>query len=506
MLSKGAFNALLTTIEEPPKHVIFLFATTESDKIPATIISRCQRYDFKRIPIDLISGRLREVCGKSGIKASDDALRLIASRSDGALRDALSLLDQISAISGNENEISSQDVERITGTVDSSFLFKMANCLIDARFDELIDLCEILNSSGKNQARFTLDLAAYFRDLLIIRVKADPIIYLPYPQETIKDMYQTASKVSADTLTGYISYLSKEYAELRKSPDIPTSFELMLMRLCGRKSSLPVTPIVIPDFERKQAAMASSVSFDRPDTVKPAEVKEEAPEGKTETPAASDKPQESRPVFTAPEPYRPKPSASASGILSFTSLAKEEKEIKEDTAVKDVKDDIKEPVKEEPEEKPSLFSFMSGEREEPQEQKPVFSFLNKESGPSLPEEPDEPDEPDESTKKYTLKDLIYDKWPTSGKISVKKGKTEDLLLFVKKDMKKLVKKVTYKFTTGKSRVKSVEAYNLSKSTYSDGYVYMLSFKGKKKGAVKVKISLKLKNGQTLSYTFKGKVK
>ena len=128
------------------------------------------------------------------------------------------------------------------------------------------------------------------------------------------------------------------------------------------------------------------------------------------------------------------------------------------------------------------------------------------SDPDSSVEPTEPDEPDESTKKYTLKDLIYDKWPTSGKISVKKGKTEDLLLFVKKDMKKLVKKVTYKFTTGKSRVKSVEAYNLSKSTYSDGYVYMLSFKGKKKGAVKVKISLKLKNGQTLSYTFKGKVK
>ena len=144
MLSKGAFNALLKTIEEPPKHVIFLFATTESDKIPATIISRCQRYDFKRIPIELISGRLREVCGKSGIKASDDALRLIASRSDGALRDALSLLDQISAISGSDNEISSRDVERITGTVDSSFLFKMANCLIDARFDELIDLCGII--------------------------------------------------------------------------------------------------------------------------------------------------------------------------------------------------------------------------------------------------------------------------------------------------------------------------------------------------------------------------
>ena len=345
MLSKGAFNALLKTIEEPPKHVIFVFATTESDKIPATIISRCQRYDFKRIPIDLISGRLREVCGKSGIRASEDALRLIASRSDGALRDALSLLDQISAISGGDKEISSQDVERITGTVDSSFLFKMANCLIDARFDELIDLCEILNNSGKNQVRFTLDLASYFRDLLIIRVKADPVIYLPYPKETIKDMYQTAAKVSADTLTGYISYLSKEYAELRKSPDIATSFELMLMRLCGRKSSLPVTPIVIPDFEKKQAEKAAEITFS---DAKPSyESKKDDAEAKTEAePVKSEEAEsksaeepgkdEAKPAFTAPEPYRPKPSAAPapapyrpqpsaapSSAFSFTAAAKD---------------------------------------------------------------------------------------------------------------------------------------------------------------------------------------
>ena len=340
MLSKGAFNALLKTIEEPPKHVIFLFATTESDKIPATIISRCQRYDFKRIPLDLITGRLREVCGKSGIKATDDALRLIASRSDGALRDALSLLDQISAISGNDKEISSQDVEKITGTVDSSFLFKMANCLIDARFDELIDLCEILNASGKNQVRFTLDLASYFRDLLIIRVKADPVIYLPYPKETIKEMYQTAAKVSADTLTGYISYLSKEYAELRKSPDIATSFELMLMRLCGRKSALPVQPIVIPDFEKKQAEKAATLSFGTapaPAQEEPAKKDEPAKAEEPAKTAESEKKEESsgeedssakeekedkeekkddkpvgeaKPAFTAPAPYRPQPSAT----------------------------------------------------------------------------------------------------------------------------------------------------------------------------------------------------
>ena len=381
MLSKGAFNALLKTIEEPPKHVIFLFATTESDKIPATIISRCQRYDFKRIPIDLIAGRLREVCGKSGIRASEDALRLIASRSDGALRDALSLLDQISAISGSDNEISAQDVEKITGTVDSSFLFKMANCLIDARFDELIDLCEILNASGKNQVRFTLDLAAYFRDLLIIRVKADPIIYLPYPKETIKDMYQTAAKVSADTLTGYISYLSKEYAELRKSPDIATSFELMLMRLCGRKSALPVTPIVIPDFEKKQAEKAKEITLEaykapeEPKKEEPAKTEESSKaeeSSKTEEPAKDNEEEksvgEAKSPFKAPAPYRPQPSAAPSpapapapyrpqpsstpsGSFSFTSPAKEETpEPPKPSVESKFSLDINEPAMPEPEE------------------------------------------------------------------------------------------------------------------------------------------------------------
>ena len=411
MLSKGAFNALLKTIEEPPKHVIFIFATTESDKIPATIISRCQRYDFKRIPLELISGRLRDVCSKSGIKATDDALRLIASRSDGALRDALSLLDQISAISGSDNEISSKDVERITGTVDSSFLFKMANCLIDARFDELIDLCEMLNSSGKNQARFTLDLAAYFRDLLIIRVKADPVIYLPYPKETIKDMYQTAAKVSADTLTGYISYLSKEYVELRKSPDIPTSFELMLMRLCGRKSSLPVTPIVIPDFEKKQAEKAASITLeDKKSAVETDSAKEPQEDKKEDTVKDEGSVSENKPVFTAPEPYRPKPSstpepfspkpaaapepyrpkpsASPSSTLSFTSLAKESsvpEKSEESTPVAPAETENKNEEKtEDKTDKPSFFSSFSF----------TSSFTSKTPEPEEPEDDGDSDPDD----------------------------------------------------------------------------------------------------------------
>ena len=440
MLSKGAFNALLKTIEEPPKHVMFLFATTESDKIPATIISRCQRYDFKRIPIDLISGRLREVCGKSGIKASDDALRLIASRSDGALRDALSLLDQISAISGGDNEISSQDVERITGTVDSSFLFKMANCLIDARFDELIDLCEILNGSGKNQARFTLDLAAYFRDLLIIRVKADPIIYLPYPKETIQDMYQTAAKVSADTLTGYISYLSKEYAELRKSPDIPTSFELMLMRLCGRKSALPVTPIVIPDFEKNQAAKAATLTLN--DSRNEDVVKE------TVEVKSSDKPGKAEEVEKAEEPEKPVITKTPKDVKSLfkkkteeiakteeTSEAKSEEKPEDSAEVSDpaVSEEPSIPVppapyrpqpsatpyRPQPSAAPSLlFSFgsSSSEIKTHEEPKPasgsLFSSIIREpeaAAPAEPEEPAEPEDDESQDDEYIPADTSYEK-------------------------------------------------------------------------------------------------
>ena len=436
MLSKGAFNALLKTIEEPPKHVMFLFATTESDKIPATIISRCQRYDFKRIPIDLISGRLREVCGKSGINASDDALRLIASRSDGALRDALSLLDQISAISGDK-EITSQDVERITGTVDSSFLFKMANCLIDARFDELIDLCEILNGSGKNQARFTLDLAAYFRDLLIIRVKADPIIYLPYPKETIQDMYQTAAKVSADTLTGYISYLSKEYAELRKSPDIATSFELMLMRLCGRKSALPVTPIVIPDFEKNQAAKAATLTLNDSPAKSSEAVKITEEVKKPEEEKHSDEPKASEESKVSEEPKHtaePKPAKDVKSLFKKKTEEHKVEDKAEDTAsdsesAPEAAPSIPvppapyrpqpsaAPYRPQPSATPSMspFSFgtSSSEPKEPEKPKPsadsLFSALIQEPSIPEPEEPAEPEEDDSQDDVYIPADTSHEK-------------------------------------------------------------------------------------------------
>ena len=357
MLSKGAFNALLKTIEEPPAHVIFLFATTEVEKIPATIISRCQRYEFRRIPASDIVKRLRDVSDKVGIKIEDDALKLIASRSDGALRDALSLLDQISYVSSDkEAVITTAQVEQITGTVDSTFLFKMANCLIDGHFNELVELCSALRDSGKNQTVFTLDLAAYFRDLLIIRVHADPLIYLPYPTETIKDMYQTANKVSADTLAGYVSFLSKEYPELRRSPDIPTSFEIMLMRLCGRKSSLPVTPITMPE-----SLKGSSPAKEKPAGETKEEKKPEAKKAEPEKKAEDAEEKKDKPVIKAPWAQRSSPFK--------THPAKEEESAKKETESSEEPKAKEEPKNDSPALELSFFKQLSEKSEEKEKSK-----------------------------------------------------------------------------------------------------------------------------------------
>lgn len=356
MLSTSAFNALLKTLEEPPKHVIFLFATTEVHKIPATILSRCQRYDFKRIPGDLINERLRYIADKEGIDITDDAIKLITAQSDGALRDALTLLDTMQTIQGaNKRRITDSDVEQATGTVDNQFLFKAANALIDGRFEEMIDLCAELRESGRDYTKVTLEIAHYFRDLLVIRVKADPMMHLPYTVETIKQMYLTASKVSAETLVGMISFLSKAVTDFKISPDIPTSFELMMLRLCGRKAQLEVSPLVIPDFERMQAEAASGemhlASYKAPapkeePKEEPAPAEEPAEETDVEAPIVDEEPQEEElpelPLLSpeaedeAPEPAPVIEKTHPSPFFTGRPLVKEEqKEEKEEKKTED---------------------------------------------------------------------------------------------------------------------------------------------------------------------------
>ncbi len=265
MLSTGAFNALLKTLEEPPKHAVFLLATTEPHKIPATILSRCQRFDFKRITLDAIVKRLQYICSKESIPADDEALRLIASLADGALRDSISLLDQAQSAAqttanGNKRLITAQSIEEITGTVDRKFMYNMADVLIKGSYDKLLPLCDELFKSGRDLTRFAIDLGGYFRDLLVVRMMPDPTSLVTASATTLKAMYSLASTVSAETLVAFISYLSNLVSELKWSPSTRTTFEISLLRLCGRKVKTDIPPLVIPDFVKKQAKAAEEIS------------------------------------------------------------------------------------------------------------------------------------------------------------------------------------------------------------------------------------------------------
>ena len=271
MITNEAFNALLKTLEEPPAHAIFLFATTEPHSIPPTILSRCQRYDFRRISTESIIGRLRHICTHENIKATDDALKLIASISDGAMRDAISVLDQAASAAGPDG-VTDESIEEMTGTVNIAFLSEMAEILIDGRFDELLSKCRELSDSGRDVIQFSIDLAGYFRNLLVVRVMPDPTAVIPASATALKRMYEVANKTNTNTLVGFVSSLSKMISDLKWSPSVRTSFEINLLRLCGRKIKMDEVPLVIPDFIEKQAAAATEISARQAKVVVPAEV------------------------------------------------------------------------------------------------------------------------------------------------------------------------------------------------------------------------------------------
>lgn len=267
MLSAGAFNALLKTLEEPPKHAVFILATTEPFRIPATIHSRCQRYDFRRISPEAIASRLEFICKSEHIEASKESLNLIASLADGALRDAVSLLDQAAGVSSN-SKVTTDIVESITGISDSSFMLRMADILISGNYEALLPLCKELSDSGRDLIHFTIDLAGFFRDLLVIRMMPDPTTLVTASNSSLKEMYKVASRTNAETLVAFISYLSNAVSEFKWSPSIRTSFEISLLRLCGRKIKADAVPLVVPDFIAKQ----EQASIDHTKEVK--EVKE----------------------------------------------------------------------------------------------------------------------------------------------------------------------------------------------------------------------------------------
>ena len=237
MLSTSAFNALLKTLEEPPAHAVFILATTEPHRIPATILSRCQRYEFRRIPVESMVGRLSEIAKADGIAIDDDALQAIASLSDGALRDAISLLDQARA--SFPGRVSRDDILSLAGVVQDEFMQQMAQALLQGDAPALLSLVDQLVMAGRDMARFVTDLAQHFRNILICQISQNPQLLVRAASDTIASMKYLASQTSSEQLVELIKGLSALLSDIRWAADSRTALEIGLIRLMGSSLAVP---------------------------------------------------------------------------------------------------------------------------------------------------------------------------------------------------------------------------------------------------------------------------
>ena len=233
MLSIGAFNALLKTLEEPPEYVIFILATTEAHKIPITILSRCQRYDFKRISIETIAARLRELIDKEGWDVEDKAVRYIAKMADGSMRDALSLLDQCIAFYLGQ-DLKYENVLEVLGAVDTAVFAEMLSYILKADTYACMQLLEQIIMQGRDLGQFVSDFVWYLRNLLLVKTtddeaKAEDIIDVS--ADNLEQLKKDSKQVDVDTLMRYIRVLSELANELKFSTQKRIKVEVTLIKL-----------------------------------------------------------------------------------------------------------------------------------------------------------------------------------------------------------------------------------------------------------------------------------
>ena len=231
MLSTGAFNALLKTLEEPPSYVIFILATTEANRIPVTILSRCQRYDFKRISVDTIADRLKELMETEHVEVEDKAIRYIAKAADGAMRDALSLLDQcISFYLGQK--LTYEKVLEVLGTVDTEIFSRMLRCILKGDVSASIHTLEQLILQGKELGQFVTDFTWYLRNLLLIGNSGEEEEVLDVSAEQYRILQEESKMVDDETLMRYIRILSELSNQLRFAVQKRVLVEVALVKLC----------------------------------------------------------------------------------------------------------------------------------------------------------------------------------------------------------------------------------------------------------------------------------
>ncbi len=252
MLSKGAFNALLKTLEEPPSYVIFILATTESHAIPITIHSRCQRYDFKRISIETIAERLQDLMEQEQVSIEEKAVRYVAKVADGSMRDALSLLDQCIAFHYGET-LTYDMVLDVLGAVDNAVFGKMLRMIVEKDVLGVITLLEEVIYQGRELTQFVTDFTWYLRNLLLLKSTDDIEEFIDVSGDNLLLMKEEAALVEANTIMRYIRIFSELSGQLRYATAKRIMIEMALIKLCRPAMEVKQDTLIerIRDIEEK---------------------------------------------------------------------------------------------------------------------------------------------------------------------------------------------------------------------------------------------------------------
>jgi DNA polymerase-3 subunit gamma/tau len=234
MLTKEAFNALLKTLEEPPEHAVFIFATTEIHRVPATILSRCQRFDFKRIPLNTIIEHLRRICDGDKVEIEDEALLQIAKKADGSMRDSQSILDQI--ISYSKGKITFNDVSQALGVIRQDIFFKTSDFIRQGDIKSLILLSNDILSAGHDLNEFLLGLEEHFRNILIVSTMQSTEL-VNVSENYLKQYEEDAAKFNQNDLISYLQIISELIKDIKWSKQPQLKLELGLVKLAKLPSS-----------------------------------------------------------------------------------------------------------------------------------------------------------------------------------------------------------------------------------------------------------------------------
>src|SRR5210317_1480451 len=287
MLSTNAFNALLKTLEEPPEHAKFIFATTEPHKIPITILSRCQRFDFRKIPLAKVAERLREIAAAEELTISDRSLGLIARQGEGSMRDALSSFDQVLAFSGDQVE--DEAVQTLLGMVDRRLLLDTVEAILRRDSRRALESAHRVDQLGLALRRFTQDLLEMFRGMVICKVVDEPAELLDMVGDELKELKLLAEDASLEDLQRIVTLLMKTQLELVNSNSPLLALEMSLVRLATLAPSQDLGKLIkhIESLEKRLGAAPLTNTQSAPQRTAPQPTSTPPPPKKPDAPVAT---------------------------------------------------------------------------------------------------------------------------------------------------------------------------------------------------------------------------